>query len=146
MLGKLSPEQIELLLKSEMIGRIGCYAENKIYVVPVTYAYADGYIYAHSANGMKIKMMRENPEVCFEIDSMQDMGNWQSVIAWGRFEELIVPETKMAGMKLLVDRFMPIMTSETARPHETSPHGTGAQEAVVFRIKLREKTGRYEKR
>ena len=26
--------------------------------------------------------------VCFEVDHIRDLGNWQSVIAWGRYEEL----------------------------------------------------------
>lgn len=70
MLGELNTEQIELLLKSEVIGRIGCCADNKVYVVPVTYAYDGTHVYAHSKEGMKIRMMRKSPEVCFEVDQM----------------------------------------------------------------------------
>ena len=33
-------------------------------------------------------MMRENPWVCVEVDHMDNLANWRSVIAWGRFEEL----------------------------------------------------------
>ena len=39
MLGTLSSEQIEQVLRSEVIGRIGCHASGKTYVVPITYAY-----------------------------------------------------------------------------------------------------------
>ncbi len=88
MLGELNKEQVEQVLKTEVIGRIGIYADKKIYVVPVTYAYDGTYIYGHSKDGMKIKMMRKNPQICFEVDVMQNMSNWQSVISWGEFEEL----------------------------------------------------------
>ena len=149
MLGELNTEQIELLLKSEVIGRIGCCADNKVYVVPVTYAYDGTYVYAHSKEGLKVRMMRKSPEVCFEVDQMQNMANWQSVIASGKFEELEDDEARMKGMQFLMNRLKPLMTSESAQPshgfsgsHELDVHGL---QAVVFRIKLIEKTGRFEK-
>ena len=33
-------------------------------------------------------MMRANPFVCFEVEDIDDLANWHSVIAWGVFEEL----------------------------------------------------------
>lgn len=150
MLGELNTEQIELLLKSQVIGRIGCYADNKVYVVPVTYAYDGTFVYAHSKEGQKIRMMRKSPEVCFEVDQMQNMANWQSVIAHGTFEELEDEDTRMKGMQFLMNRLKPLITSESAQPshgfsdsHEMDVHG---MQAVVFRIKLLEKTGRFEKK
>lgn len=150
MLGELNNEQVESLLKSEVIGRIGCYADNKIYVVPVSYAYDGTYVYAHSKEGMKIRMMRKNPTVCFEVDRMENMANWQSVIATGTFEELSGQDSITKGMKILVDRLRPLMTSETAQPSHgftgEHQHDVKAFHAVVFRIKLTEKTGRFERR
>ena len=79
MWGDLDKSQIDDLLKSELIGRLGCFDGNKVYVVPITFAYNDGYIYGHTKDGLKIQMMRNNPNVCFEIDWMKDMSNWKSV-------------------------------------------------------------------
>jgi len=150
MLGELNKEQIELMLNTEVIGRIGCYADHKIYIVPVSYAYHDNCIYAHSKDGMKIQMMRKNPGVCFEVDAMWNMANWQSVIAWGSFEELKDEASRKEGMNILMNRLKPLMTSETAQPShglsESHKHDTAGFHAVVFRIKLNEKTGRFEKR
>ncbi|MEO8347703.1 MAG: hypothetical protein ABI610_02235 [Acidobacteriota bacterium] len=42
MLGELTPVVIEKLLASEFTGRIGCHADGKTYVVPITYAYQSG--------------------------------------------------------------------------------------------------------
>jgi nitroimidazol reductase NimA-like FMN-containing flavoprotein (pyridoxamine 5'-phosphate oxidase superfamily) len=150
MLGELNKEQIETLLNTENIARLGCYADGKIYLVPVSYAYDNGYIYAHSKDGMKVQMMRKNPKVCIEVDAMQNMANWQSVIAWGNFEELKDKESQMKGMKLLMDKLKPLMASETAQPSHglISSHQQDVKgfHAVAFRIKLEEKTGRFEKR
>jgi nitroimidazol reductase NimA-like FMN-containing flavoprotein (pyridoxamine 5'-phosphate oxidase superfamily) len=149
MLGQLSDEQIINVLRSQVIGRIGCFADQEIYVVPVTYAYHEGYIYAHSREGLKVKMMRKNPQICFQVDAMENMVNWRSVIVWGHYEELKSESEQQAGMKILVDRLMPLMTSETVRPSHGLSHPPETVEkgmkAVVYRIKISKSTGRYEK-
>lgn len=43
-------------------------------------------------------MMRENPQVWFEVDDIKTMTNWQSVIAWGRFKEISGLEEKTTGL------------------------------------------------
>lgn len=150
MLGELNQEEIEALLKSEIIVRIGCYADGHVYVVPVTYVYDGEYLYAHSKDGMKVQMMRKNPEVCIEVDAMQNMANWQSVIAKGKFEELTDKDSQMKGMQLLMNKLKPLLTSETAQPshglERTHEHDVKGFHAVVFRIRLSGKTGRFEKR
>ena len=151
MLGTLNEEQIDRVLRSEVIGRIGCHAEGRTYVVPITYAYDGTSVYGHSVEGLKLRLMRANPQVCFEVDHMETMANWQSVIAWGTFEELH-GEAAYKAMQALVNRLLPLLVSETSQPaHGREPsraHGaaTGGQPAVVYRLLLGEKTGRFEKR
>jgi nitroimidazol reductase NimA-like FMN-containing flavoprotein (pyridoxamine 5'-phosphate oxidase superfamily) len=142
MLGELSHGQVEEVLHNELIGRIGCHVDGRTYVVPITYVYDGESIYGHSSEGQKIRMMRENPSVCFEVDHLDDLHTWRGVIAQGRYEELHGPEAERA-MGLLLARVMPLMTSETSRPAQR-PHGTGLGSAVIYRIALREKTGRFE--
>ena len=88
MIGTLTKDQNELVLRSGLIGRIGCQADKKIYIVPVTYVLNENYVYAHSWEGQKIEIMRKNPEVCFEVDSIESMTNWRCVIVHGKFEEI----------------------------------------------------------
>ena len=59
MLGELSPEEIEEVLRSEITGRIGCHADGRTYVVPITYGYQRSYVYCHSPEGLKLRMMTE---------------------------------------------------------------------------------------
>lgn len=146
MLGELNDRQIEQVLNAEVIGRIGCLHEGRVYVVPVTYAYDGQSVYGHSVDGAKLQAMRAHPEVCFEVEHVDNLANWQSVIARGTFEELHGDEAR-AGMQLLIDRLMPLLASSTSGP----PHGegsaeAGARQACIYRIRLSEKTGRYEKR
>ena len=39
MLGSLSSAEIEDLLRTEVVARLGCHAEGRTYVVPITYVY-----------------------------------------------------------------------------------------------------------
>jgi uncharacterized protein len=149
MLGSLNVVQIERVLRTELTGRLGCHADGRTYVVPVTYVYEEGSVYGQSAEGMKIRMMRKNPYVCFEVDRIEDLANWQSVIAWGTFEELDGEEAVRA-MDLLIDRLMPLRTSETGpsrnRGPESTPDASGdGHKLVTYRIYLTEKTGRFER-
>lgn len=149
MLGQLNPEQIDYVLRSQMIGRIGCYADEKVYVVPVTYVYDGQYIYGHTKRGQKIQMMRKNPKVCFQVDAILNMTNWQSIIIQGQYEELTGEDSHHA-LRLLANRVTPFLVSETSiASHGFDVHHppTSATLAMVtYRIKIEEKTGRFEKR
>lgn len=143
MIGVLGPEQIDLVLRSQVVGRIGVHADGRSYVVPVSYVYDGDVIYSHSAEGLKLRMMRANPEVCFQVDDMKGMANWRSVIAWGRFEELAGDQAR-AAIDLLFARLSPLTSSETAGPVGRTS-GRGGHGGVAYRILLTERTGRYER-
>jgi len=139
MLGKLTQDQIEQVLHAEVIGRIGCHSEGLTYVVPVTFAYDGQRIIVHSAEGMKVQMMRSNPSVCFQVDQIQDIANWRSVILWGEFRELEDIEAAL-GMGLLIER-MRVPNSDETSYYQTK----GPMKATVYEIRIGQKTGRYEK-
>ncbi|UKJ09050.1 pyridoxamine 5'-phosphate oxidase family protein [Solitalea lacus] len=142
MLGELNNAQIEGLLKSQILGRIGCHANDTTLIVPVNYFYDGAYIWAHSREGLKIKMMRENPNVCFEVEEIENMANWQSVIAWGEYEEIKDEVERNNAMQKLIKQLLPLLVSETAIPS----HGLGTMKlAIVYRIRLTKKVGRFEK-
>jgi uncharacterized protein len=150
MLGELKSEEIEELLRSEVTGRIGCHADGRTYVVPITYAYERGGVYCHSAEGLKLRMMRKNPLVCFEVDRVENVGNWRSVIATGRFEELTGREA-IAAMDVLIARFAVIERQDQPYPSyvfresEAEPRRSDGRPIVLYRLHLSEKTGRFER-
>lgn len=150
MVRELNDTQVEDLLKSQLTGRIGCHSDGVTYIVPINYTYDGFNIYCHSAKGMKIDMMRKNPEVCFEVDDIKTITTWQSVIAWGRFEEIVDMTEKQEVMQKLSDRVMPNMADDSIPPShgfvdEDSEVGL-VVELIVYKIILNRKTGRFEKR
>jgi nitroimidazol reductase NimA-like FMN-containing flavoprotein (pyridoxamine 5'-phosphate oxidase superfamily) len=149
MLGKLNQEQMDFVLRSQLIGRIACATEGRVYMVPITYLYDGQHIYARTQVGLKVDMMRQNPHICFEVDIIQDMTHWQCVILQGIYEELSGEELNQADL-LLLTRLTPILVSETSLPAEKQVShqllSTAPQVPVTFRIRITEKSGRYEKR
>ena len=147
MIGKLEDQEIEEVLRHQQVGHIGCHADGITYVVPISYAYDGTYVYGHAREGMKIDLMRKNPAVCFQVDDMKNMANWKSVIAWGDYEELHEKAERDKGLQILVDRVLPILSSETTHlfPHWPFPgNDFDTIKGIVFRIRLNKKTGRYE--
>ena len=149
MLGELSEEQIESLLTDLPVGRIGCHADGVTYIVPVNYVYDGINLYAHSAKGMKIDMMRKNPEVCFQADAITSLQNWESVICWGKFEEITDMVEREHVMQAIINRVMPLMRGENAQPSHgftTNASDVGFEmELILYKIVLNKKTGRFEK-
>lgn len=148
MFGTMTNEEIDILLKKQIVGRIGCHADDTTYIVPISYVYDGTFIYAHSFKGMKIDIMRKNPKVCFQVDDTRNLANWQSVVCHGVFEELIEEGGKRNAFRQLNSRALPVINSQTMHlgadwPFDTD--GDGDLDGIFFRIRLTNKTGRFEK-
>jgi nitroimidazol reductase NimA-like FMN-containing flavoprotein (pyridoxamine 5'-phosphate oxidase superfamily) len=147
MFGNLNQEEIELVLHSQLLGRIGCHADNTTYIVPISYAYDGESVYAHTNEGLKIDLMRKNPNVCFEVENMSNMANWKSVICWGEFEELNHKADRYNALEKLLDRILPAFPSSTTKLSAAwpfPPSDIDKIKGLVFRIRLTKKTGRFE--
>jgi nitroimidazol reductase NimA-like FMN-containing flavoprotein (pyridoxamine 5'-phosphate oxidase superfamily) len=83
------------LLGRSRLGRLACAKDNEPYVVPLFFAYRDGFLYCSSTLGQKILWMRENPLVAVEVDRIESPQEWECVVVSGHYEELAdVPEMK----------------------------------------------------
>ncbi|MDB5021696.1 MAG: Pyridoxamine 5-phosphate oxidase [Pedobacter sp.] len=147
MLGVLNETQIDALLSGQVTGRLGCAIDGKVYIVPINYYYKNSTIYSHSAAGKKIDMMRQNPNVCFQVDQISSIFQWQSAILWGRFEEITDKEKKHQAMQGLTHRLMPFVTTPAGHPS----HGITSNEAdledlelIIYKITITEKSGKFE--
>lgn len=135
MIGVLSPDEIDALLRRHRVGRLAVAANDRPYVVPITYAYDGASIYAFSGPGRKIDVMREQPLVCFEVDEVTGPSEWRSVVAEGRYEELCDEPSRREALALLG-----ITNGVVARTLAAGSRN------VVFRVRLTECGGRFERR
>lgn len=148
MLGGLTNEQMNNILSSQAVGRLACTDGRYPYIVPVTYAYDGNCIYCQTNHGKKLEMMRKNPNVCFAVDVMTDMRNWQSVVVYGKFKELKHEEAK-AAREFLFRNIFGLMTSSTVHQygHEAASQvdDSARIKSIMYRIDIKLKTGRFEK-
>ncbi|MEY4114611.1 MAG: hypothetical protein RLZ76_1304 [Bacteroidota bacterium] len=150
MIGNLTQEQISNMLSSQMIGRIACCDLHKPYIVPIAYAYDGKDIYCQTTEGKKVEYMRDNPNICFQIDFSNNISNWQSVIVYGKFEELTEKETEKAR-EFLVNKIMPLMTNSKIHGYE---HWEAREQRlddshrlkpIIFKLKIEEISGKYHR-
>lgn len=148
MFGRLEAPEIEEVLYRQYLGRLGCSGYGRTYIVPISYAYDGSCLYFHTnPDGEKLKIMRSNPEVCFQVDSMENMANWKSVICWGTFEEIQNEQERAAALKLLLARKLPTIASQTVKLSPNwpfHPNNYNDIKGVVFRICITEKSGKFE--
>lgn len=143
MLGQLDSADVETELHNGVVGRIGCLSNGRPYVVPVCYAYHEGYVYGHGMPGAKLAALQHGGAVCFEIENITDLSNWRSVIAWGTAELLDGADAR-AGLDILLDHLAPVLGPEFTAIH-VAQHSGQDFPGTVYRIHLTEKTGRFEK-
>lgn len=148
MLGELNKSQINNVLLSQVVGRLACTDGKQPYIVPVTYIYDGQFIYGQTNEGAKLKMLRKNPNVCFEVDMMTDMRNWQSVLIYGKFEELNNADAEKAK-EAFFGRIFSLSTSSTIHNHEhevvSSVDDSNRVKHVMYRIRIETTSGRFEK-
>ncbi|MBI2214655.1 MAG: pyridoxamine 5'-phosphate oxidase family protein [Acidobacteria bacterium] len=138
----MTDDEIERFIAAEFVARLGCHSGGRTYVVPVAYAYAGGTLHCFSYEGLKLEMLRANPELCVEIDRVEHLGSWRSVIAQGRAAVLDgIAALKAAG--LLATRLTTLIDDPRSRGRLEEALG-GDRELHVVSIALHDKTGRVE--
>lgn len=145
MFGQLARKEMESVLASEITGHLGCHAGGRTYVVPISYAYREGYLYGFTGDGLKVRMMRENPKVCVEVERIESFAHWSSVVTWGEFQELHGEEASRA-LSYLYGQMLPHLVGDSEMTLEqlTERAANNGQGIVVYRIRIEEMTGRYE--
>jgi nitroimidazol reductase NimA-like FMN-containing flavoprotein (pyridoxamine 5'-phosphate oxidase superfamily) len=129
-------EALDLLAKNNF-AHLGCVLEDEVpYVVPVNYLLKNGSVYIHSLEGTKLEALRNNRNACVQVENIRNAFVWQSVIAFGTFEEMSDDEKKSEVLEDLLARFRTLTPVEGLE----AERGT-AEDLVVFRIKIDRLTG-----
>lgn len=137
MLGDLTDQEIDALLRRQRIGRIGSTSVGHVQITPIVYGYDGEAIYGHSRFGRKILYMRGNPEVCFEVEEVVDPTSWRVVVLTGTFEELAELEARDRALRL-------ILTQASGGPRSAATHVERGDDLIVYRIAITARSGRFE--
>lgn len=145
----LTSAEIDRFLSQQRFGRLGVHADGRTYVVPISFVVtAENRLIGQTKAGMKVDMMRANPEVCIEADEIKGIADWTSVIVWGTYKELKGAEAN-AAMGALIDHLAPLVeeTGGGRSPRDVTPREPegGPQVDIVYEVLITEKTGRSER-
>ncbi|MBD2690700.1 pyridoxamine 5'-phosphate oxidase family protein [Anabaena catenula FACHB-362] len=136
---EMGAKEIHNLLQKVGHGHLACALEGHPYVVPMQYYFDEPDIYIFTTLGMKTKYMDANPEVCLQVEEVNDLQHWRSVTVTGRAEHITEQQE--------IDRVMEFvkMQNPTLSPaiNRTWIDAWGrGEEMALYRIHPSEMTGR----
>lgn len=100
---EMDEAQIREVLKRIGYGHLGMARGGLPYVVPVHYAYDDPYIYIYTTEGRKTGIIKDNPEVCLQVEDVKSDKDWVSVIASGKAAQVTDDAERRRALELILD-------------------------------------------
>lgn len=98
-------EEIQRVLLRAGFGYLGCARDDgRPYVVPMHYAYDAKEVYIFTTEGTKTEYIEKNPQVCLQVEEMQDTSHWRSVMVNGRAELITDQRELELAMQLITER------------------------------------------
>ena len=147
MIRTLDKDERLKLLETNYIGNLSYIYRNRPFIAPITYFFdkENNEIIGYSAEGHKVKAMRQNNNVCLNVSEVDYVDDWKSVLAQGVFVEL-----KGSGAKAKLHEFSLgikhlIITKEHRKLDFISQFSSKIYKGnlpVVFVIKVEEVTGK----
>lgn len=109
-------DEINSIIERCQFCRIGLCDGNTPYIIPVCFGFRQGSLFFHSAaEGLKIDMIRNNPDVCFQMDcdteivKSQDPCKWSvkysSLIGYGIAYILTDLSDKIDALSLIMEKY-----------------------------------------
>jgi nitroimidazol reductase NimA-like FMN-containing flavoprotein (pyridoxamine 5'-phosphate oxidase superfamily) len=74
------------LLESQHVGRIAFTFRDRVDIEPIHYVCKDRRIWGRTQLGSKVEVLAHHPWVAFEVDKVDALFTWQSVVVRGRVE------------------------------------------------------------
>src|ERR1700681_3280520 len=122
------------MLARAQVARLACALHDQPYIVPIDIAFDGVSLYGYSTLGQKIEWMRQNPLVCVEMDEIVGDTQWESVVVFGTYEELL-PTPEQENSRREAERLFqrrPMWWDPASVPLA----GREQRPRIVFRIQL----------
>ena len=98
---EMGQKEIHGFLQQVGYGHLGYLHEGKPYVMPMHYYFEDLDIYLFTTEGMKTHDIDANPEICLQVEEIQDPLHWRSVIVSGQAKRLTKQQDIDHAMQLI---------------------------------------------
>jgi nitroimidazol reductase NimA-like FMN-containing flavoprotein (pyridoxamine 5'-phosphate oxidase superfamily) len=71
------------LLQRHHTGRLAYAYHDRVDIEPIAYAFDENALYGRTSPGTKLTMLRHHPWVAFEVDEVEGLYDWRSVVVHG---------------------------------------------------------------
>jgi len=135
---ELTPKECHAVLARHQVGRVAFAHKDRVDIEPIHYVHDDGWLYGRTAPGTKLEVVTRNRWVAFEVDEVEALFEWRSVVVKGGFYFLRKDgsEEETARYEHAV-KVLRRLIPETLTPEDPLP-----DRVVFFRIHIDEITGR----
>lgn len=130
-------EMVDLLARNH-VGRLAYSFHDRVDIEPIHYVYADGAFYLRTEPGSKLSTLAHAPWVAFEVDEIDGLFDWRSVVAHGTIymlEDAGSPDMR-ASYRVAIRRLRELM------PGALSEDDPVPDRLVVLKLHPAEMTGR----
>ncbi len=136
--------ELEMIISRCQTCRLALAVDNQPYLVPLCFGYDSNTLYFHSAKeGQKLDMIDQNPNICFQMDTANELVKadkacdwglkYESIIGFGIVEIINDPEEKIHGLNAIMKQY----SDETWEYPQKQLDRT-----LVYKVKIREMTGK----
>ncbi|HET8632562.1 MAG TPA: pyridoxamine 5'-phosphate oxidase family protein [Gemmatimonadales bacterium] len=129
----LSERECRELLGRNHVGRIAYQIGEYVNIVPLGYVYHGDWLACRTQEGSKVSVLRRSPYVAFEVDEVEGLFDWKSVVVQGSWYEEDRPTT---------GREETLAALRAVAPNVLTPEDPTPFRDILFRIHIREITGR----
>jgi len=98
----LSRAECDALLARNRIGRLAYTFHDRVDIEPIHYVYAEELLYFRTSPGAKATTLTHHPWVAFEVDEVEGLFSWRSVVVHGTMYH--VSATTSAADKVVYQR------------------------------------------
>jgi uncharacterized protein len=135
---ELDRAECERILARNHVGRLAYARKNLVDIEPVHYVYADGWVHGRTSVGRKLSLLGSTWwPVAFEVDEVEDLWNWRSVVVHGGFYPAPRARAEHDPTWQRAIELLRTFVPETFTERDPFP-----QRDVLFRIAAQELTGR----
>jgi nitroimidazol reductase NimA-like FMN-containing flavoprotein (pyridoxamine 5'-phosphate oxidase superfamily) len=132
----LSAAACKSILARNHVGRLAYSFKDNVDIVPIHYVYHDGWLYGRTSTSDKLTTLRHHQWVAFEVDEIEDLFEWRSVVVRGGLyqlsDDLAQPEVREHATDVLRKLLPSTFTADDPVPFRTE----------LFRIHVDSMTGR----
>ena len=138
-------KELEEILEDAIICRVAMMDGERPYIIPLNYGYQEGCLYIHSAReGKKIDLLKQNPEVCFEVEDTMEITRgehacdwstrYRSVVGYGSFDILSDEAGKQHGLEVIMEQH--------GAPELNEFNPENMKRMVILKLTIRSMTGK----